>query len=553
LSARRPSSFPLVHLLLLVSVVEVAVNRLAVDALRPVGDVPSWHSALSYGGLFLYYFATTLAIGGLVLRAIEDLRRQSDDRRDRIFVMIRAIVLLALAAVATLAAADPPSEGTSFVLETTFALAVIVIEVGAVLKVTELGAMIGISLFAAPLLIHYWGTLFTHEILTRKAAFDSDIPETVQRYGMISVCIAALASPYCFAPRPITRSLPRPLPLLIALVVLAAGAILVRQQYASSLFIAQHGFGVDMGIGVPAGQMALYLLGLATVTWTIASCALAEAEPRRELGIGIALCVLGGYGFAWPLAFLLGVVGLVTIADAMPRLASLERGAGPRTPPIDDATWQTYTTGLTEALRKAGAPVSAVSARGEEQSQSTIIVTSRGDVPLKIRLERIAGALLCVDVVCGKDPGEARLPALTAIAKAEGWMASGSHPEPPPAAPPIRSGDELFDQRFHCRGDGKAMYALFDEGLRARATASLDGWVAYWPGHCLRWRLYPGMGAPLDHPVPVSDLVLRRATAGAADRLASVIELVAQIAARGDVARVAPEEPAAPDDAPPAA
>jgi hypothetical protein len=55
------------------------------------------------------------------------------------------------------------------------------------------------------------------------------------------------------------------------------------------------------------------------------------------------------------------------------------------------------------------------------------------------------------------------------------------------------------------------------------------------------------MGAPLDLPVPLSDLALRRAGAGAADRLASVIELVAEIAARADLPRSEPEAPA-PDE-----
>src|SRR4029079_13977991 len=108
--------------------------------------------------------------------------------------------------------------------------------------------VIGVSLFAAPLLIHFWGTLVTHELLSRRAAFDSDIPETVQRYGTVAVCLAALASPYCFAPRPLTRNLWRPLPLVAALAVLAGGAVLLRQQYASALFVSQHAFGVDLGL-----------------------------------------------------------------------------------------------------------------------------------------------------------------------------------------------------------------------------------------------------------------------------------------------------------------
>jgi hypothetical protein len=47
----------------------------------------------------------------------------------------------------------------------------------------------------------------------------------------------------------------------------------------------------------------------------------------------------------------------------------------------------------------------------------------------------------------------------------------------------------------------------------------------------VRYRVYPGRGAPLDHPMPLSDLALGRAVT--ADRLVAVVELLADIAARG--------------------
>jgi len=511
LSGRRPSSLPLFFILLLVAVAEVAINRVAVDALRPDKDIPGWHSALSYAGLFLYYFASTLAAGALVLRAT----------RDRL--LPRAIAIVALAVVGAFAAAQAPSDFTSFLLETIFAITVVAVVGAAVLASTDLGASIGMVLCASPLVIHYYGTIFKHSL----GSPDSDLPETVQHYGVFALCIAALASPYCFAPRPLARSLARPLPLIVGLFVLTMGAMLVRMKFSWAAFLAQHVLGIDLGPGLPPSEMALYLLAIATLAWTITAA-------RSEIALGLGLLFLGGYGFAWPLAFLLGGAGLVVLGDALPRIAEVTR-----TPAIDDATWQEYTTQLTTALRAKGEKVTAVTSRGEEDSQSTILVTTRRDIAIKVRLERIAGSLLCVDLVCGKDVGDTRQSALTVAGRVEGWMAAGEHPEPPPAAPPLRTGDDAFDRRFKVKGDGKALFTLFDDGIRARATASLDGWLAYWPGESLRWRMYPGMGAPLDHPVPVSDLVLKRAAN--ADRLASVIELVAEISARGEVPKQEPE------------
>jgi hypothetical protein len=545
---RRPSSTSLFHILLLVSVAEVAINRLAVEALRPTGEIPAWHSALSYAGLFLYYFASTLAAAALLLRVFEDLREAGRDPYAQFRVLPRAITLAVLAALGAFAMASAPSDFTSFLLETVFALAVGAVVAAAVLESSDLLGSIGILLFASPLVIHYYGVLFKHSLLSPEAAFDSDLPDTVQTYGILAACIAAILSPYLFSSRPRWRALLRPAPvqLIVALIVLSAGAVLVREQYGAVLFLSKHLFGMDLGVGVPSGQLAWMLMSLAAISWTLASCALAESAPRREVGVGVALIVLGGYGFEWPLAFLLGASGLVAIGDALPRLATSERGAGPRTPPIDDATWQAYVAGLTAALRAGGDKVNAVTTRGDDDAQSTILATERKGVAIKARLERIGGALLCVDVVCGKDVGDQRIAGLTVAARPEGWM-PGSHPEPPPASPQLRTGDDAFDHRFRVKGDGKALFVLLDDGMRARAAASLDGWLAYWPGESLRWRLYPGMGAPLDLPVPVSDLALRRAGSGAADRLASVIELVAEIAAKGDLPRTEPEPPAPAD------
>jgi len=105
------------------------------------------------------------------------------------------------------------------------------------------------------------------------------------------------------------------------------------------------------------------------------------------------------------------------------------------------------------------------------------------------------------------------------------------NPAGPPAAPLFKAGDAQFDHRFKSRGSTMAFNKLLDDGLRARAAATLDGWLAYWESEGLRYRVYPGRGAPLDHPMPLSDLALGRTAT--ADRLVAVIELVIEIAARG--------------------
>ena len=106
----------------------------------------------------------------------------------------------------------------------------------------------------------------------------------------------------------------------------------------------------------------------------------------------------------------------------------------------------------------------------------------------------------------------------------------------------VETGDEAFDERFKTRGSALAFRQLLDEDLRTRAVNTLDGWLAYWDKEGLRYRVYPGRGAPIDHPMPLSDLALGR-SATQAERLVIVIELLIEIAKRGVPAQPAVTEP----------
>ncbi len=128
-------------------------------------------------------------------------------------------------------------------------------------------------------------------------------------------------------------------------------------------------------------------------------------------------------------------------------------------------------------------------------------------------------------------------------------MGIGAHPPPPAtSAPAARSGDGEFDRRFRMRDAGGLGDRLFDDGLRARATALLDGWMAYWPGRGLIYCVLPGVGAPLENPIPITQLAFRGAIwEGAVDRLVTVLDLLTQVATRGLSAEAA-EGPGEPDE-----
>jgi hypothetical protein len=165
-----------------------------------------------------------------------------------------------------------------------------------------------------------------------------------------------------------------------------------------------------------------------------------------------------------------------------------------------------------------------------------IVGTARG-VDVRTRIERIDGSVVALDVVVGREVEESAGSTLTVWAAPARGL--GSNPPGPPSQPAVEAGDPAFDRKFRVRGDAAALGALFDDAARARAVAALDGWLAYWRDRGLRYRVYPGRGAPLDHPLPVSDLALGRVP-NHAERLVTVIELLIELGGRALVPAPAP-------------
>ncbi len=531
---------PLALLLLLATAAELALNRLAVPALRPAGDAapPLWHRLLDHVGLFALYFASLLAVGVLAWELWRLARGAAPYP-----LWVRAIVVAAgipLTTLGLLLIAISPGADLSFMLDTSFTLMVLVIALAQLTSRGELAVKVGLLLLATPLLVHYYEPFALRFLGGEEAAWEG-LPERVRRYGQWTMVVAALVSPYAFAPRPLFRTLGKLAPLTVGASVGVLSGVILRQHYEVGMLVASRGLGIDLGPGAPLEQVALYLLALATIGWTLTACFLAESPARRGIGIGVALVAIGGYAFSWPLQYLVGVVGLLVVGAGATAVAAQEHDAeavAARGPPVSDDVWNGYVAALAEALRSSGSSVSVLTARGEEECNVTHVVTERRGVPLRARLERVGEAIVAIDILCGEEVGDSA-PDFTLQTRPERRIhhpRHARHPAPPRTdAPLARTQDANFDARFRCRdgGQGRLSEQLFDDGLRARATAVLDGWLALWPGRALRYRVHPGVGAPLDHPIPITELAFRGAAVPpSVERLVTLIDLLVDLASR---------------------
>jgi hypothetical protein len=410
----------------------------------------------------------------------------------------------------------------------------------------DLGVQLGLGALAVPLLVHSTAAI-GGKLLWSEATFDGPVV-TITRAGVLALCLVALISPYVFAPRPFARAVTRPGPVVFAMTIAAIGAVVARMYYPTIAKGAGLAIGVELSTSQADPRLALYLLGVATLAWTLSSCAVASSPARRQIGIGITLVILGGYGFRWPNHYLLPLLGLAFIANAARRvrdeeLADMPFSAG--TPPIADATWSAYVGALKAGLERTLADVHTLTSRGDHGLTTSVIVGDAAGITVRTRIERFEDSVVALDIILGREVEETRSATFTLWAIQPRNL--GPNPPAPPAAPTFKTKDEAYDERFKTRGNRAAFDKMVDDGLRARAVATLDGWLAYWEPRCLRYRVYPGRGAPLDHPIPLSDLATGRSTG--ADRLVAIVELLVEIASRGVVVeRALPPEVLGTDD-----
>ncbi|HUH02207.1 MAG TPA: hypothetical protein VML75_09430 [Kofleriaceae bacterium] len=537
------------HLLLLAAMVELSLYRLAAKTLRPVGEATpaSWLTVLEYVGLFFRYFTSTLALGLLGVLSYRMVRGRPQRGLAAVPGYLTAILCVGLIGLSAAAVGGISGRTLTLLLEGCFTLTLLAIVIDQITSPGDVAAKLGVVVLATPLIIHYYPS-FAMNVLGQDEVVWNDLPLEIAEYGKWSVVLAALLAPYCFAPRPFLASASRLPPLAIATFVGVVGAVILREHYQVGMELAARGMGVDIGPGAPGKHIALYVVALGAITWTLVSALSAAAPARRRIGLGIALVIAGGYSFAWPFLYLLSAVGLLIIGESARHVATQEDEIGPptparsfRPPPIPTPVWQHYVGALLEAVREAHpeARPQTMTVRDGDAVASTHIVATPSGVSLRVRIDRVQNSILCIDVLCGREPEHGVAPAWTLYARPERLLGIRAHDEPPASDGAVtRADDAPFDARFRVRDRGGHSTRLLDDGQRARAAALIDGWMAYWPDRALQYRVYPGRGAPLDHPIPITELAFRGENAGlGVDRLVTLLELVIEMAVAADLTR----------------
>jgi hypothetical protein len=506
MSIRKKVDLDLTSVLVVVAGLELALNRLAVPVLRPPGaQVPSWHRDIDLAGLFSFHLATALAL----LVGIHKTWELFFARRDFSFAM-RAMVGLAGAAFFGLAIwgiffRPPPM--LSFHLESSLTLVLLLLALALAVRPGDPRVKLGMIILTLPFLLHYYGTFALRLLVPGDAVRGSPLPDQIRNAGQWSVALAAIGVALCFAPRPLWRSIFKPGPLAIAgFTGTILAVILVRHQDVG-MELASRGLGIELTPGPPAPIVIAFVLAGAAVVWSLASTLTSVSPARRTIGMGLALVCIGGYAFSWPLTMLTVVAGALAVVDGGLRLGPVE-SPGPQVPL---AAWRAYLGALAAEL---DAELAGDTLRGR-----------RDGLPFALRLD---AAQPHVEIAFGELPDGP--PALTVAARPEKILGGRGHPPPPDTpAPHRRTGDLAFDERFRLHAEDD-LGELLDDGLRARAAAVLDGWIAVWRNGALRYEIFPGRGAPLDHPLPLTEL--RAGEPASPQRMLRVFDLLAEIAAR---------------------
>jgi hypothetical protein len=546
-----PNIHPLARLgspvqwLAVLAIVEFVLNRVVVPALRHAYPQASWVTYIDYAALFAFYFASTLGVISLVLVARSlapnmertSERSERDTKRKRANIMALSLVLLGAASgIAMLAS---PGTVLSRLLDGSLlivAILAVAFSFSHSTPTVDWGTRLGVLLFVAPFAVHIFSVAL--QITLSNEEYLEVWSTALGSAAKFTMCAAALLSPYCFAPRPLTVSLRKVLPVFIAMSLATAGALLLRYDYVGTALAVDRAVGVEISTLQADPTLALYLLGISTLLWTLLSCALAPSRARRFVGLGLGLVVLGGAGLQWPIHFALWGTGLGIVVLASRYL--IEEGIAQyasQVPVIDDTIWSGYVSTLSKHLRSQMPQLAVLTTRSDEDAAeaTTMMKGDLDQTSISIKIIRRAGVVEMLSVNLGKEQ-------LWHLPNAAAANVLISMPHVQPLLAPACLGDVHSNGLADRVVQGDAAWAPLQAAMNGIVAPA--GWIAHWQDATLHWQHVPSQDGNLDFPVPLHDLAQRNhaQVAVAVQRLTTLLVALSNVAKKIGVPSVATEQ-----------
>ena len=266
-------------------------------------------------GLFLHFSVSILAAILLaVFLSRVHLEKQVGNRWLRRIVVLSCGIFAGLSMVCIALANGYQYQ---FLLEVTFTTGILSIAIwGVFSRGTGILHRVGIVVVSIPLLLHFYGPFLVFG-LNRPEYIWQGLPESLQWWGTWSIIFAAVTLPFLLGPRPFLGATLRSGPILVASVFSVIAHLSILINYDGTVLAVLESMGVDIGPSMPPsiriGSLAALFAGL----WTFIACTTSTSMGYRKLGIGLGLVFVGGYGFKWPLQYIVQVFGMVVFVDAV--------------------------------------------------------------------------------------------------------------------------------------------------------------------------------------------------------------------------------------------
>ncbi len=296
--------------------------------------------------------------------------------------------------------------------------------------------------------------------------FGSHLPDGPSGWARVTLWIgeagyvtAAVVALLCFFPQTVR---PR-VPIAVALVSGAVAAALVAQPQLAGRLV--DGFSLSLPATV-AGKVAM---AVAAVGYLLTVAALLDRPGTSRLrGFGLAAVALAGFQHEQSLQIGAAVVGYLCIVESLTRDV--------RALPTAEV-WRALVRRVAAAV--GAREVEVVGADGYETARVRLV---READAVEVALGRRGGEVFHAEVIVGLAPSEEAPP--VALARRGAPRLGRIRGEE------VATGDLAFDEAFRTFDARKltARDRVLDDDLRPRLLASVDGWLAVWPGAGVRYR-----------------------------------------------------------------